>query len=490
MDKFENFIMNMNSNNSNTTNDTDTNNVDEDADTSTNNADTNNNSFFDYSNLIMEHQMNIQNLYNMVNIYKDADKLIPYLSRCNFFYSPLLLKWVKDYYKVQMHLTDLKLKFNRELDIPSACNLFVWTNKDIQCQIKYDFLGNHVGVLNLNPIFTYVFYRLKIFKEVNPELYDVILPTKLDIEFDDINKLIYLTVPDNVENFSAKKMKNATLRNCNVNNIIQGTKDYIDTCKYYYGFDDLITEVNYIAESIYGYITLLLRAGVDFESLGDIDLTKEIRIGDVAIYEGIEAIIDMENYDTGFANINSYGPDVYNYHSDEKRSIPFKQYGDNTFNMFDIDKPNSLSQEYISSYQDIKQLIAYIFFGTDTELLKKFNDKYIDEEGLFIQFDSVGAVLQACKDFKDNKVFIYDPNKNYYINDVVIRDIFYNAFNDKHNLLVNANMSKLKIDNELKNEFIDYTEIGKCKNNTESDDTQKSDVIYEYESDKNDSDNN
>lgn len=416
---------------------------------------------------VMENQMIIQNLYNIVNIYKDADKLIKYLNNCNFFYSPILMKWVKDYYKVQTHLAEFKLRFNKELDVPVPCSLFVWTNKDIQCQVKFDFLGRHVGIINLNPGFTYIYYRLKIFKEINPELYKEILPTKFDIYYDDDNKLIFLTAPENEETFNVKDMKNHTLRKCNINSSLQGTKEYIDTCKYYYGFDDFVTELNYMAESLYGYITLLIRTGIDFKSLGDFNNYKEIRIGDVSVYNGIESVVDMEDHDTGFTKISTYSPDKYNFHSNEKRALHFKDYGDNTINMFIIDKedPKNVSQEFITSYEDIKRLIVSIFFGTDKENLNKYSNTHRDENGLFTQFESIGEILHSCQAYADNKKFVYDPNKSYQIHNVVVKDIFYNAFNDKHNLLVKSNVIRFKPEDSSSNDpFIDYTKLGNFVN--------------------------
>ena len=91
--------------------------------------------------------------------------------------------------------------------------------------------------------------------------------------------------------------------------------------------------------------------------------------------------------------------------------------------------------EYITSYEDLKELTVMLYFINDKDKFYEFCEKY-KKDGVFKSFTSIGEVAYCCKQFEDDIEFTHDSNKNIYdIENDTVRNIFNLVFNDSNNFI-------------------------------------------------------
>ena len=302
-----------------------------------------------------------------------------------------------------------------------------------------------------------IFFRLKSLYENNKRIFDIIIPTKYDIEFTDECKIIVKGLQEK-RHFNIMHIRGFFL-GLEEDECLKTISTYIKK-SYYVSVDELGTEMTYITDCIYGFSNLMIRTGLNLQSDTDIinamlKLNKEIKSDSDKDNENTDND-DIDSDDTDGYNSEDddiYGMDnqalvkdfnLYNQNSfclnDEEysRNSIFKIYGDKSYELLKqitSDDSQVNVPDYISNYEDLKELTVMLYFLDDKAKFSEFCEKY-KNDGIFSTFSSIGQVEHCCKNFANNTPFEQTTtNVIYDIENDNVRDIFNIAFNDSNNFI-------------------------------------------------------
>ena len=411
----------------------------------------------------------------LTNIFSSPDTQVRFFSKYHYFNSETLKSWISDYYKLQSRLIqESYYSLNGEeivVNVPCYNSSINWSRKSIYNTITFDWCSFHQGVIDLNHnALQGIFYRLKSLYEHEKEVFNAIIPTKFDLEFNKKCQIIIKGLSDK-RHLDVRSIRNFFIGFQNEQECVKHIQSYMKKI-HYVTIDELGTEMMYISDCIYGFSMFMMRCGLDLEK--DVEALK-LELPETSADKTAKLIIeelckededdddDDKEDEYGFyldeskhliKDFNIYAPNQYYTNDTEKRQLVMKIYGDNAYNLFqefDGDNP----PEYIERFDDFKELAAMLYFGTNEEKLDEFFRKYRDTNQLHI-FRSIAEVEDCCKKLENDipyevpEKIIATEHKD------IIRDIFSIGFNDHHNFTAQKiiEIHKSKFEAEAKNEII------------------------------------
>lgn len=418
------------------------------------------------NNCITTESMNKYKFDDIQTIFNRPELLIKFFHRYSYFYSDIIKKWIFDYYQFQSKVIIDNYVNNKYEDIiiniPSYTGSFIWFVKEIKNNIKFNWDSNHIGMIDLSiNNMKGIFFRLKSLFENNKRIFDIIIPTKYDIEFTDECKIIVKGLQEK-RHFNIMHIRGFFL-GLEEAECLKTISTYIKR-SYYVSVDELGTEMTYITDCIYGFSNLMIRTGLNLESDTDIinamlKLNKEDNktsdkdddntdnddadSDDTDSYDSEDDDIYVMDNQALVKDFNLYHQNSYCLNDEEYgRNSVFKNYGDKSYELLkhitsDNSQDNSQDNvpDYISNYEDLKELTVMLYFFNDKDKFSEFCEKY-KKDGIFSTFSSIGQVEHCCKNFANNTPFEQTTtNVIYDIENENVRDIFNIAFNDSNNFI-------------------------------------------------------
>jgi len=201
----------------------------------------------------------------LTTLFSTMNGMMRFFSKYRYFENKQIKRWFKDYTETQTMLMNNYM--NNEIQgmpyYPSTeKGVLIWANKCFRCSIFFDFMGDHYAKIHLDQNLEGIFYKLKYLQVAAPHVFKHILPTEYDIVFEDdfslkIRRIRYLM------NFTMTEFARYLVAPDHPDGCLKSPEHYLQMCGEYIPLHDLQTEINYLCESIYGYIAFMIRIGVD-----------------------------------------------------------------------------------------------------------------------------------------------------------------------------------------------------------------------------------
>ena len=417
----------------------------------------------DFDNHVFDNEHDIiGDLYEIATSFNKPHKAMRYLYKYQYFHSNTIKDWISDYYEVQKRLVSKNTKFPNTFAymVPSDKGTFIWVNKCFKCSVRYNWCEENYGSVFLQEDLCMVYDKLKFMYKNTRDTFDLVIPTKYELEFIDENyEIRFKNFKDQV-NFSLKEMKTYFITPGSKWNKFSDPMTYLKKGGPYITVNELETEACYISDCVYGYITFLIRIGVNVHTTDisnivnmnenelydeeDIDYTKKrknntfnhnthenIKIQNVAETEEDNRDGDTsgdddsdseedsnEEYDndpTFYTKLDgeeytidelAYPHTCYSKHDNEsKRVMAFKYLADDTYNIV----ANSVNTDsgcmeikppkFIKDEEDIKRTIVLLHFNDNIEKMEEFNKKYMNKKGFYSKIKNIDQLINYCSEF-------------------------------------------------------------------------------------------